>query len=80
MPGPLINDVIDMLRTPAAITHLGSFGSGGRMEVSHPDRTVCERAAADEIAKIDHMRSPVIESSSPIAGGWRIRIRWYGLD
>jgi hypothetical protein len=40
-----------------------------------------ETKAREEIARMDYMRSPTLESVQPaIGGGWVATIKYYGLD
>lgn len=44
-------------------------------------REEAEAKAKEEIARMDYMRSPTLESVQPaIGGGWVAIIKYYGLD
>lgn len=44
-------------------------------------REEAEQKARQEIARMDYMRSPRLESVQPaVGGGWVATIKYYGLD
>lgn len=44
-------------------------------------REEAEQKAKAEIAKLDYMRSPTLESINPaVGGGWVAIVKYYGLD